>query len=184
MCKLIVHAMVSAVSLLETLSCAERPAYLLAYLPCAAAVAPVWRWCWYAVWMKRQRCNHVLLVSAFLYQSSMLRVNIPQRIRKLIMFINSYSYVYGTFTMIAISWQSAHLLSNSLGESCGLVQGQEIEVILAHCIGSWFTICYHQLIEYVVQCHCAVPSYGWWRCRGHDFEGVAMWLLSVLYTAQ
>ncbi len=36
------------------------------------------------------------------------------------MFIKSCSSMYGTFVMIAISWQSAHLLNKSLGRSCGL----------------------------------------------------------------
>jgi hypothetical protein len=29
------------------------------------------------------------------------------------------------------------------------------------------------LIEYIVQCHHAIPSYGWWQSWEHNFEGVA-----------
>ncbi len=106
MCKLIVPATVSAVSFSETSSSAERPAYLLVYLPCAAIVASVLRGCWYAVWMKGQRCNHVLSESALLSQSLMLRMYILQCVRRLMTFINSCLSVYGTFAMITISWQS------------------------------------------------------------------------------
>ncbi len=107
---------------------------LLVYLPCAAVVATVWRRRWYAVWMKGQRCNHVLLVSTLLSQSSMSGVFIPQRVRRSMAFINNCLYVYGTFAMIAIFWQSAHLLNNSLGGSCGLSGAKKLR--LFWCIAS------------------------------------------------
>ncbi len=121
MCELIVPPMDSVLSSLETSSSAKRHAYLFVYPPCAAAIlAHVWRQHWYAVWMKGWRCNQVLLVSALLSQSSMSHLYILQCVRRLMTFINSCSSVYGAFAMIAISWQSAHLLKNSSGGSCGL----------------------------------------------------------------
>jgi hypothetical protein len=40
------------------------------------------------------------------------------------------------------------------------------------------------LIKYIVQCHHAVPSDGWWQCRGHDFEGITnVAIKCVIYCA-
>ena len=46
----------------------------------------------------------------------------------------------------------------------GIICCQEVEVVLAHCVGGRFPVGCHELIKNIVQSHGAVPSYCGWHC--------------------
>jgi hypothetical protein len=106
-CKLIVPAIVSAVSLSATLSSlAVSPVKRLpspVYPPCADVIVPNVMHHWFNSWMNGRRLIHIWSALGLRSQSLRSCMNMPLRVSRLMTFIIICSLVYGTLAIMAIS---------------------------------------------------------------------------------